>query len=84
MVQGVLGESLPRLGKVAKKELDRARKGVLRPTPHTTVELEVQGEDEAEPEETIEKNPHAVALGWLEPLNGGKVRAKKSPKKLRD
>ncbi len=64
--------------------MDRAREEVLRPTPHTTVELEVQGEDEPEPEETDEKNPHAVALGRLGPLKGGKVRAKKSPKKLRD
>ena len=56
--------------------MGRARMGVLRPNPHTTVELVTQCEDEPEPEETIEKNPHAIALGRLVGQKCGKAQSK--------
>ena len=45
--------------------------------------VESATEDKAEPEESDEKNPHAVVLGRLGGLKGGPARAKKLSKKRR-
>jgi hypothetical protein len=43
----------------------------------------VTGETQEENTDTTQKNPHAVALGRLGGLKGGKARAKKLSKKKR-
>ncbi len=63
--------------------MGRAREGVLWPIPHSIIGLGTQGEDEPEPEETIEKNPHAVALGRLGGQKSGKAQSKELMYELR-
>ncbi len=66
---------------------DRSSKRPKRPRDinqlaHAVVKVATEGEPELPPEDEG-KNPHAVALGRMGGLKGGKARAKKLTKKQR-